>query len=484
MHKKILWILIVLWTTITWITQWYTLITWEHQTSSLYYYNIIWIDKNEKTYRPQIENFDENKFQIENLWNWNRKYYDYLWWEYTNILRLRQYNYWANARNRIWNKNNEIAFLWWNESQYAWFQWGVKPLKYCTTTEDNMVNDCLLSWNEDNIQNLYNMSLNISKIYFWTYSVQQNWWIPASFTVNLYCLNNNWTVYCVKCNNWWYNSSSIQQTCEWWQEILYQKNMETNFQYLQNNVVWESPYIQKNNNDKPVCTNIQTQIMLYGYKYNTWLCYSNDKEWTWSLYTWERVTVTHKSIFEIFTWFDEYKTRRSIYENSCHAPYTQEYCLTRMQGNIYASEIFTKIDNAWLQADKVYQYCYLQLNFTEEEKRSTTNCEALDDWTYYAPWIEKGDWTPNPIEWLTDLIQDSAWYLPLPENWSVFDEILPEWILSREDVALDLNFMKNMVNWARKFMILFTFRKDQPWIIPPYITSLILLFIFYKMLKK
>lgn len=395
--------------------------------------------------------------------------------ENNNEYPFLYYTYDWNADNNwtrwllFWRINDKLYIYSTYETVRIYWQWNVIKVCKSDTTEYETFCENTSNYTTD-IQELYNSN---NKYKWITLAIQQG-------SAYLCFIQDNNTVYCA------YNNASY-----WFPTNLTQsQNLITNNSYIPSQITntsmfWNSPLIwTTNNNNKPACTNIQTQIMLYWYKYNTWLCYSNDKEWTWSLYTWERVTVTPKSIFEIFTWYNEYKTRRSIYENSCHAPYTQEYCLSRMQGNIYASEIFTKIDNAWLQADKIYQYCYLQLNFTEEEKRSTTNCEALDEWTYYAPWIEKGDWTPNPIEWLTDLIKDSAWYLPLPENWSVFDEILPEWILSREDVALDLNFMKNMVNGARKFMILFTFRKDQPWIIPPYITSLILLFIFYKMLKK
>lgn len=481
MHKKILWLLIVLWTCITSITQWYTI----DENCYTYWwnnYNCVELNINEEiTYGDWTTkiwnsfNFENSKNQLPTLYTeatliqdqtyttHNYSFFTNSW--FTTITRVIYSNYGTNPiATRVLEYTNQTFCAWninWKNCirttptlNYQWIQEYIEwktVVKYTMSTPTWYWNNATMPYYNMTICAIFN-----DDSYLCTNIITQYQWNPA--------------------NRLWATRTNVNTNIPTeWPEYIQQYNPITPFNWNS----WTT-----NEEEKPACTNIQTQIMLYWYKYNTWLCYSNDKEWSWTLYTWERVTVTPKSIFEIFTWFDEYKTRRSIYENSCHAPYTQEYCLSRMQGNIYASEIFTKIDNAWLQADKIYQYCYLQLNFTEEEKRSTTNCEALDDWTYYAPWIEKGDWTPNPIEWLTDLIQDSAWYLPLPQNWSVFDEILPEWILSREDVALDLNFMKNMVNWARKFMILFTFRKDQPWIIPPYITSLILLFIFYKMLKK
>lgn len=469
LKKKILWILIVLWSCTACITQWNYILTWEWE-----WYQYWWM----------------TNYLIDNNWNFlnsvtnQNQYLVYYWeWWLNSIYNWSWYN---------WKFTNQTLAQWivWLYNYYSWY--------FLCDYQTN----CWTPWNTshlDSIDNFYSLDLNskIDSVSIYDSNSFNNWnwgWVlcfDSSEINNSYCFPSGWywqTFWDIR-TQWFIWDSIDSDFTVWngWDYATFLNKVQT--------IYWDSPFMWwwwSEEEQTVWCMNIKTQIMMYGASYNTWLCYTNDKQRSWSLYTWERVTVTPKSIFEIFTWFDSYKTRRNIYENSCHAPYTQEYCLARMQWNQEATEFFTKIDNAinnaWLTtitAEKVYQYCHLQLNFTEDEKRETDTCEAKEQWTYYATWITAEWWNQNPIEWLTNIVLEEWSEIILPNDGTVFDDVLPEWILSWKDVATDLNFMKTFVNLWRKFINLFVIRNQhQEWIIPPVISSLILIFIFYNIIKR
>lgn len=474
MHKKILWLLIVLWTTITWITQWY------NEINNCY---TIWSNSNFTCTEYNIWEWVQNN-------DWSRMFF-------FNNMNFKTSDYrsiYTNNHNPSWNTNeNGALFRSWNNIYYI-NNSSLRQIKKVCIAETDITTEIpqYCRYSNLTIDRFWTDNLNTSI----EEAIQQfNWYTTIKYVNMNYQQDSRSSTICWVFNNWKslciYKTFSICQqysnctSTSWAMLAITSWNWctSTNYECL-SQFATDSPINEWSWNSEEeykICDTVENIIKYYWNTYNTWLCYTDNKEWSWSLYTWERVTVTPKSIFEIFNWYQDYEQRRAIYVNSCHAPYTQEYCLSRMQTNPYASVFFTKIENAWLNvnnAQKLYQYCHMQINIQDKTQNS---CE-MDN--YYATWVEEKEVTPSLIDIMMWNLREADSTLPLPEDWSVFDQILPEWILSWKNVALDLNFMKNMWNAWIKFMRLFKRREEQPWIIPPMITSLLLLFIFYKMIKK
>lgn len=482
LKKKIILWMLLLWTCITWITKAETTLIWPQCSWTptmnsmmlrvrvdLEWNNTYYITTNQGVacgrWYTDYKERHQNTYEIDENWNirtWNLwekylwLYHAWFWWSYTDRARR------SASRTDDW-----LAYAWrWTRN----INWSIKSWIITTFTEE----DYQTYW--------YNgTQLTIEEL------KQIVWWKITWLTIWWWVQNSPDSAYGKFCYDSSINNKSYcMNTIEWTYPLTRTNNDQPTTYFGNNsNFITTSPLIwwwTNNQKEYEYCWTVEDTIYYYPNTFNTWMCYTPNKEWSWSIYTWERVTVTPKSIFEIFETYQEYELWRWIYVNSCHPPYTQEYCLSRMQWNPYATTFFTNVENQWIKQEDfklVYQYCYLN----EIEDKTQKICE-MENW-WLAPWLT---WNDNVMPSLIDIVlgslEENKNILDKPKDWTVFDELLPEWILSREDVALDLNFLKNTINWARKFMEIFIIRTEREWIIPEVISSIILLFIFYRMLKK
>lgn len=463
MHKKILKYALVLLATASSIFAWTQAesltMTWRD-----WYWNPLYAY--EWNVNTQYENFD-NTATILIDENWNLKTN-----ETTNAIQINN-AWWRKSTIMYWNKNKEIERINWRK--IIWNSWR------CYNTNTVIWNQC---WE-------YNLTTNdILEMKNWNfikYTLQAWWWITPqawySYTQQYLCLYNEyWNSYCTK--SWTPEQNNENATII---ELCWDEKWCTAWTFT--SLYWTSPFNIPTNwntqiNTWKICPMIQFEIDMYWRKYNTWLCYTNSIEFTW----WTVQTVQPQSIFEIFNSYTEYVNRYNLWNNNCHAPYTQEHCNNAMSEKRRSIQIFNKIEQAWVDSEKVYQYCHLQLDFTEEQKRTLGTCqiETETNQPYYATWVNGQQSKPNTLEWITNALQN--WQIeeeiPIPNTWTVFDRILPEWVVGRKDVLLDYKFYSHFAMLYTKITNLFKARWEQEGIIPPYITSLLLLIILFKIYKK
>lgn len=421
---------------------------------------------------------------ITNIWNFNNNDLKVLWlksawWNNLNMWLFR--NNWKLYNIRDYARINPTNWI--GETKYV--------CKVNSTDYQDIWQYCWLTacWNNDNKCNIYWLKNYTTTIE--TFIEDTNTQTPNEYII-MYSQSNapsRWTricakydsfTYCIAVNPYYiktYKSDIMQIIEQWnasqWETLTYYSNMFQNSPFR-----WTTTTITT----WTICPMIQFQIDMYGRKYNTWLCYTNTIEYTW----WQIQQVQPQTIFEIFNSYTEYINWYNLWNNNCHAPYTQEHCNTVMNSNFKATQIFNKIENAWVDSEKVYQYCHLQLNFTEEQKRTIWMCqiEEKTDQPQYATWTNNQNSNPNPLEWITNILEKGIEEPPVPSTWTVFDEILPEWVISRKDVLLDYKFYSHFALLYTKVTNLFKARWYQEWIIPPYITSLLLLILLFKIYKK
>lgn len=212
------------------------------------------------------------------------------------------------------------------------------------------------------------------------------------------------------------------------------------------------------------------------------MCYTN-----WTIFSWMQIIQTWKqTIFELYPTLNDFRNALNIYSTYCNpnSPATPEYCQQQMsQYSEYTYQFYNYLQQAnnnstafSVESEKLYQYCHLQLDYTEEEKRN--NCKETVD-NYYATWVNEETANGNPFEWVTERIENNI-QIAVPQTWTVFDEFLEGdiWNISITD-RYD-NFMEifHKITW------LFKYRWTQEGIIPSYITWLIMLILLLALFKK
>lgn len=384
--------------------------------------------------------------------------------------------------SHLTRRNWFIFFNEWILSQVYWYNTLTtyynqqKPVPICRTDYNSAINYTqtvldYLSWCVYNT-NTWN-TLN--------WLEEDLWWKITSYTVNLY-----WD-YAVICANY---NETINSACF----RANDRNDSTNYDFWITNTIfnrdnfvwfwlaWYSPFTPSWPDTEwwPIsCINIKTEIMLYWNKYNTWMCYTN-----WLYFSWFTPIQTWKlSIFEVFPSFQDYQNMINRYNTYCHPPYTEEYCAEAMSWYEQWMNLYTNIYNAninnnvfTVEPEKLYQYCHLQLNFTEEEKRS--ECKDTVD-NYYATWVSEDASNGNPFEWVTDRLEDNI-QIAVPTTWTVFDEFLDG---DTRIVGITDRYT-NFKEIYHKIMWLFKYRNTQQGIIPWYITAMLMLILLLAIIKK
>ena len=408
--------------------------------------------------------------------NWNFNFF-----VQTNAYASPVYNmaiFWYDTKlyflNGYWNYY--WTYVPW-ASDYAW-QWFYSD--YCYTSLTWFM-DCVWDWhNRHDIDSFYS-SFNPNSI-VWIYAWWR--WEYAHWSYwGFFCAKDNLDkFYCFLSTTGSLEFNTSQNTLSY-EDVL-------NISWIENSPLWWWTWWTEETTwwGTLYCPPIKFEIDMYGYKYNTWLCYSNTEEITW----WQVTTVTPISIFDAFPTYQNYVQAYNLIQQNCHTDTvnTVEQCQTALQ-TIWKkpSEILLKLINSnlpqWTSLAKVYQYCHLQLDYTEEEKRNTSTCELKEDWTFYATWITQNNSSnPNTLEWLTEALQESDQTIVIPEDWTIFDDMIPDWIISRKDAILNIDLRKTRTSLTIKIMWLFKTRPIVEWMLPPIITSFLLLIVLFKIFKK
>lgn len=294
---------------------------------------------------------------------------------------------------------------------------------------------------------------------------------------------DNWFEFCIQFDSSYNNALSAQWTrtkLDWTRD-----SSEEVLAYLSNNYpIYDTPFtINWVNNTTtettPIlwqCPTIKEILSTYSSNYNTWICYSATRLLT---QTWI-VNTTAQSIFELYPtftwWLEDYN-------------YYRQYC-----ENVPTSvcrEAFSWNEIKWSLLNKtpennpigVYQYCHLQLNI--EDKNATT-C-VLSTWSYYATWVDEAieeeiQWNQSVLDIMLNSFNNLKEELPSFSSGTVFDEFLEEWETWKDGFKLDI--FKTFLELWSKITSIFIFRNQYDGIIPTYITSIIVIILLFKILKK
>jgi len=254
---------------------------------------------------------------------------------------------------------------------------------------------------------------------------------------------------------------------------------------------WGWGNITWNTNWTPMCSTIQNQINLYGSNYTTSLCWSD-----WKININGEITNTwYVSIFTAYPTYQAYLSWYELYNNFCdkeNPTYDYSECLEALRElpmwRAWVVLIWNAIKSQ-LPTQKIYQYCYYQLHFTQEQKNGSGVCEFTDE-QIYAPWItwelkNKANW--SVMDLIVDSIhnlQDATDQFITPDDWTIFDSILPEWVIWRKQAIFNLDLIDNTRSLINKILTIFRNRPIVDWILPPALTSLLLLIILFRMYKK
>lgn len=409
-------------------------------------------------------NIDSNlNFKTDDTYN--TFFYTYDWWWYNGI----------RSRMLFWNDNKLYTYWAFQQDMIYWqgyISW------FCMSNTTDYETYC-------NKFNRTNYNTNIDTFYELWAIYDQVYFNADTYTPILCFISNTQDI--VSCIH---------------QEISYQRNLQNTITpWNLISTIWIKPEQFVNEESKrqsspfiapwpwtewtPIaCRSINDMIRAYGKVYNTWMCYTPWITISW----WQIVTTEQKSIFQIFSWFNEYQQLRTLYYNNCHTPYTQEHCMNAMSWQEDAINFFNYIErtnensNYNVIAERLYQYCWLNLQFTDEEKETEWTCTLNND-NLYAPWITEETWNPSLIDSISNILDDELWIgIVTPQTWTVFDEFLEDGETRLEWISI--NRIKTFKDAYTKVMWLFKYRQTQQWIIPWYIVSLITIIVLLALFKK
>lgn len=475
LKKKIILWMLVLWSCTAWITQARENISncynnWFQMACAIIEAWEEFVIKNDTNTITNIMNFDNTTYSnaIAVTLNWNPAYQSIIYWwndgnPYTVFNRTTAYNpNWAYKINYL---------CWW---EYENLTWNNSIMQYCWVSNNNTDN----YWADH-----YNKTLE-------EIIQETQWKTPTNYIYHYYSWNDYNLVVCANYEdiNYAWCIPWMRQTYTQWSNIY---TLMTNWNtaniwitYMEENI-WQSPIIAwwPWTEWWPIsCVNIKTQIMLYWAKYNTWMCYTNGYTFSWN----QLVQTWKLSIFDIYPSYVDFREALNVYSTYCNpnAPTTQQYCENKMsEYSPYTYQFYTYLMNAnsnneafWVDSEKLYQYCHLQLNFTEEEKRSEC-ADTVDN--YYATWTNEETANGNPFEWVSEWIENNI-EIAVPRTWTVFDEFL-EWdtrIVGITDRFWNFKELYHKITW------LFKYRWTQEWIIPWYITAMIMIILLLAIFKK
>ena len=450
------------------------------------------------------------------IWNWysycifeldipNEFWYAYAWWREWFILN-NVLDWHLNFENNqiILQDNNDVSrnlTFWWNNWKLYWitsyqssnniyWQWYIK---ICESSYSNnwFINDCY--YNNPDLSNKYsidynNLNLNanfdkyiyINTDYNWRIDwINENWMFCFSDTTNDYSLCFLYYIwnpdYWYQMFSWTNNLISNVQSWTWERYNIFDNSSPFNWWgWNEETTTWWTKF----------CPPVKVYIdIIYWWNYNTWYCYSNTEQVSW----WTIIDVEPIDIFTAFPTYQELINKYTLLSQNCRtetAWNTIEQCTETIQA-IWKkqTEILLKINQSQLKTNKIYEYCRMKINYTWDNERNTGICELTEE-ERYAPWINS--WineTPDIIEQISDRVYENQQII-IPEDWTIFDTILPDWIITRKQAFTNIDFFKNLTQIISKIFILRKIRPNVDWILPPVITSLLLLIILFKIYKN
>lgn len=458
LKKKILLWLLVLWSCIAWITQarninanvWESFTIWndtaelKDDIGNVYsdeYWNVFWYETYESYYWTDVW-----------FWwiFWNNWQLAYIYAQSSNpsytILRALNYfswycevnytdNYIPDSSNNTLNwcsiqsiDNFYVNWLWWQINNIFWY----KPDQY--------------HWND----NWY--------ICFWVQSIDKAY---CFILPNDYSLQANWSNSCDSLWNYvpndiWYDKWDCTQ-----QHAVYYYNNKYNLWDF-TDLYWESPF----NwwwEDEPIitwydpetwlpCATIDT-IIKYETNYNTWICYSTPFTMSGN----QIIQITPKSFTELRSWYNQFNNDLNKYRNYCTPPATSTACANAFQNEEEKRNLINKIPE-WLNTKVVYDYCHMYLTYSGD----TNICEIDDEELRSASYEDL-------INAMNEITITQPW------TWSVFDNY-------KDQTAR--NIITALPSVYYKITSIFRNNTWVKWIIPSYITWIIILIVLFKLFKK
>lgn len=385
-------------------------------------------------------------------WYWTVDFQD--WW--TNYVNHAQYNY-----IRTWS--------------YAYCtgttdQWNTCYQRNFTKTYEEAqerVDWLTLSWYTFILQNRLN---------WWFYANTYTYQICATYVDSdrYLCINvphANWNAWgqCITSNQC--NYTTTTKTTPWIDASFIASLWPTISPF----------YVEENTTPTPVtwsCPTIQDLINAYPTNYNTWLCYSSSLIISGGTLQ----TVTPSSIFELFPSIQEFWNYINLYNNYCTNANTTTACQTAFDWNQDKYTLIAKLPNETNRIG-IYQYCHYQLNI---ENKNTSTC-VMSTGEMYATGVNEqiAEEIENQNTSLIWLIEDSIQNIkeiPTFNTWYVFDELLDDGETRTDGIKLDV-FKTFLLLWS-KITTIFYFRNSQPWIIPEFITTIIIIIVLFKLFKK
>ena len=360
-----------------------------------------------------------------------------------------------------WNNNNIgiISFAWdvvedelWNGYWWLYFYW--KYFSNNTVKQWYIEHWCI--WNNCTYTTADLIELNptITKVTFGSnnngYVFNNNWF--ARYEAGICFEDTTQTKYCAYC---WYGdncTSGLTGTL--------------NLNYNSIDDIWErtrtvSPMTetspaQQNPETTYPCTTIDEYVQRTK-TYNTGMCYTNTLQLSWN----QIITVTPKTMTEVFPTYTDLRNSINLYYNYCTPPATQESCITAFTGKEHQIEIIRKLPNE-NEAYNVYDFCNLYLNYSGDTNICDLTPEQL--------WVSM-----TTAEWYAEYITDNGINITIPTSWSVFDGIRDN---SSRDIVSAVPNVITKISWIFK---------NNTWvtgIIPNYITRIILLIVLYAVFKK
>lgn len=441
---------------------------------SNWYFNEVYVyQPNESFYCYDGNSHNVSAYVDENLnfhstINWND--FNWLWYYFKGTTdSWSSYIIWTYGRSNT---------TWWINAVWRSQNWNTRRNRIATSFLECDFNI------ENATTSLTNCNLNDPTVTYENFITIMN-----SNTFDNFIITDRCNSFCFYSDSYWKafcqhlpddNSNSIYLFNTQWNSNIQYNNL-TEFATDNANAFNNSPFRRttKNTINEYSCPTIQQLLNTYWNEYTTNLCYSSNLIYSW----WTIQTVTPKSIFTLYPTLTDFTQDIWTYNSYCNNASTTTACQTMFENKEEKYTLIAKIPNN-VEPFKLYQYCNLALNYDP----SQTTCTA--------------SWTINTNTWITinDIITEigeenytvvTPW-TPPPSIWtgngtgSVYDNLITDendtqW---RNVVQNAKNIIQTMKELYAKITWIFRWREWTQWIIPRYITSIILLIVLFKLFKK
>lgn len=451
MKKYILWILIWIWCIFNFTN------AQEYETYTLLWNSYIW-------YLDTTYQANWHYYRIDS----NLNFHTIVWNNDYNVFFRDKYpaNYIIDQFSRY---NWKIYWIAVNSSWYNEYQW---ELKWCKQTE--YIDNANINWVR--WQNC------------WTFNISNDDFINEIWTVEYYTITTVWYATPIT-TNWrnmqlcFYNWTYYYCTTIWNDSWRYRSPVENSLwiEWTSISLIWinwwNSPFynwwwniIPSTTNNNYYCPTIKQVMANMWTQYNTGLCYN----WTLKYENWTITTVQKKDIFTVFTDYNEYTQRISLYNENCTTPNTTNNCQNAFSGEFEKYSIIANAINNNTNPKKLWNYCNMWLNYDP----NATTCVA--SW-YIQEQPTEQEFINDIINWqytkITNISTPNTW-----DTWNVLNSLLWTW-QTREDIA-NRDILWQVEQIKEKLQTLFTNRNGVNGIIPDYILWLILLTLLLTVLLK